>query len=96
MNTLKKGIELFHRYVKHKYIRFIFVSGLNTVFGPGNYWCGWVCHKFGLLTKEHLFEYALIADKHLGDGIRLSYHAHNNLQQAFSNARAMCEGKLET
>lgn len=37
MNLLKKGIELFHKYVKHKFIRFIFVGGLNTAFGLGVY-----------------------------------------------------------
>ena len=51
----------------------------------------YIVDTFGLLTKDHLFEYARIADEHLGDGIRLGYHAHNNLQQAFSNAQAMCE-----
>ena len=37
MNILQKGIELFHKYVKHKFIRFIFVGGLNTAFGLGMY-----------------------------------------------------------
>ena len=51
----------------------------------------YIVDTFGLLTKDHLFEYAHIADEHLGNGIRLGYHAHNNMQQAFSNTRAMCE-----
>ncbi len=37
MDFLKKGIEFFQKYVKHKFIRFIFVGGLNTAFGLGVY-----------------------------------------------------------
>lgn len=51
----------------------------------------YIVDTFGLLTKEHLLEYARIADAHLKDGVSMGYHAHNNMQQAFSNARAMCE-----
>lgn len=37
MSLLHKGIEIFHKYVKNKFIRFIFVGGLNTLFGYGVY-----------------------------------------------------------
>ena len=37
MNLLYRGIELFHKYVKNKFIRFIFIGGINTVFGLGVY-----------------------------------------------------------
>lgn len=50
---------------------------------------------FGLFTKDFLLEYASIADKHLGNGISLGYHAHNNMQQAFANAQALIEQKWE-
>jgi len=51
----------------------------------------YIVDTFGLLIKETLLEYALVADKHLASGIRLGYHAHNNMQQAFSNAIAFME-----
>jgi len=51
----------------------------------------YIVDTFGLLTKEKLMEYATIADKNLATGIRLGYHAHNNMQQAFSNAVAFME-----
>lgn len=51
----------------------------------------YIVDTFGLLTKENLLEYALVADKHLASKIRLGYHAHNNMQQAFSNAIAFME-----
>lgn len=51
----------------------------------------YIVDTFGLLTKEKLMEYASVADEHLAPRIRLGYHAHNNMQQAFSNAVAFIE-----
>lgn len=51
----------------------------------------YIVDTFGLLTKDRLLAYASIADKHLGDGVSLGYHAHNNMQQAFSNMIAITE-----
>lgn len=49
----------------------------------------YIVDTFGLLTKERLLEYATIADQNLGEGICIGYHAHNNMQQAFSNMVAL-------
>lgn len=49
----------------------------------------YIVDTFGLLTKERLLRYAEIADNHLSENICLGYHAHNNMQQAFSNAVVM-------
>lgn len=51
----------------------------------------YIVDTFGLLTKERLLKYAEIADKNLTEGMFLGYHAHNNMQQAFSNALAIIE-----
>lgn len=53
----------------------------------------YIVDTFGLLTKERLFEYASVADEHLREDTCMGYHAHNNMQQAFSNAKAMCEAE---
>ncbi len=37
MSFWDKGISLFHKYVKNKFVRFILVGGLNTLFGYGIY-----------------------------------------------------------
>lgn len=49
----------------------------------------YIVDTFGLLTEEKLMHYAQIADENLGEGICLGYHAHNNMQQAYTNAVAM-------
>ena len=37
MNPIKNWIALFQKYIKNKFIRFLFVGGLNTVFGYSVY-----------------------------------------------------------
>lgn len=51
----------------------------------------YIVDTFGLLTKEQLLEYAEVADKHLMSTVTLGYHAHNNMQQAYTNAVAFIE-----
>ena len=46
----------------------------------------YIVDTFGLLTKEDVERYARIADEYLPKNILLGYHAHNNMQQAASNA----------
>jgi len=53
----------------------------------------YIVDTFGLMTKDVLLKYVDIADCNLSKGIRLGYHAHNNMQQAFSNMLALVEHK---
>lgn len=64
-----------------------FIEMFNEVNPKGIY----IVDTFGLLTKNALLKYATIADKYLASGISMGYHAHNNMQQAFSNAIAFTE-----
>ena len=54
----------------------------------------YIVDTFGLLTKEQLLEYSEVADKNLKPTITLGYHAHNNMQQAYTNAVAFIEHKM--
>lgn len=51
----------------------------------------YIVDTFGLLTQDCLLKYASVLDENLKDGIFMGYHAHNNMQQAFSNMVAFCE-----
>lgn len=55
----------------------------------------YIVDTFGLLTKEQLVKYAHIADEYVDSGIKIGYHAHNNMQQAFSNATSFAELDLK-
>lgn len=55
----------------------------------------YIVDTFGLLTKEQLVKYARIADEYVDSGIKIGYHAHNNMQQAFSNATSFAELDLK-
>lgn len=64
-----------------------FIDMFNEISPKGVY----IVDTFGLLDKDSLMRYAMIADEHLAENICLGYHAHNNMQQAFSNALAIME-----
>lgn len=51
----------------------------------------YIVDTFGLLTKEDVEKYALIADDNMPRETALGYHAHNNMQQAFANAVHLAE-----
>ena len=55
----------------------------------------YIVDTFGLLSKKQLLEYAETADKYMDKNIALGYHAHNNMQQAFSNVTALLESNLD-
>lgn len=64
-------------------------------FGSLNPYAIYIVDTFGLLTKNQLYKYAEIADKYLEKDVFLGYHAHNNMQQAFSNVTALLEMNLD-
>lgn len=47
--------------------------------------------SFGTFSADKMMQYAIIYDRYLADGIRLGFHAHNNMQQAFTNSVMLCE-----
>ena len=53
-----------------------------------------IVDSFGLMKRRQFLEYVKTADRVLPPAIRLGYHAHNNLQQAFGNAEALVELEL--
>lgn len=55
----------------------------------------YVVDTFGLLKKKDFIEYVRIADQYIGQDTAIGYHAHNNMQQAFSNAVTFVELDLQ-
>jgi len=54
-----------------------------------------IVDTFGTIKRKQFENMIKIADKALKPNVMLCYHAHNNLQQAFSNAETMVEMGLE-
>lgn len=54
-----------------------------------------IVDTFGVIKRKHIKRLISIADNNLNEKIMLCYHAHNNLQQAFSNAEAIVEMNLK-
>ena len=87
----KRGYEVGVQATRTEQYSMVEFADLVEMFNEVDPKAIYIVDTFGLLTQEHLLNYALVADEHLKDGVRLGYHAHNNMQQAFSNAKAMCE-----
>lgn len=56
--------------------------------------CFYIVDSFGVIEIEDFQRILFIADHNLKKGIILGYHAHNNLQQAYGNAKYMAEQNL--
>lgn len=51
----------------------------------------YVVDSFGVMNKEQVLRYVYIADQLLDKDVMIGYHAHNNLQQAYTNTVAFME-----
>lgn len=54
-----------------------------------------IVDSFGLIRRKHFLRLVYLADNNMAPGVVLSYHAHNNLQQAMGNAEALVELNLK-
>lgn len=66
-------------------------KNLCLKFSELNPYALYIVDTFGLLEKKQLLNYAEIANKYLAKDVILGYHAHNNMNQAFSNACAFTD-----
>lgn len=71
-----------------------FIAGIRR-FNELNPYAMAIVDTFGLIKRKQFLRLCYIADNNMAPGIILSYHAHNNLQQAFGNAEALCEMNLK-
>lgn len=55
----------------------------------------YIVDSFGVIEMKDFRRLIFIADCNLHEKMTLGYHAHNNLQQAYSNAKYMVEQNLE-
>lgn len=88
---IDKGYEVAIQATRTDQYSFDEFESLMKSFNAVKPYAVYIVDTFGLFTKEMLLKYAEIADKYLQHGIRIGYHAHNNMQQAYGNAIAFME-----
>ena len=71
-----------------------FIDGIKT-FNDIKPFTITVVDTFGSMKNDEFLHYIKLADEYLDKDIILSYHAHNNLQQAYQNAVSFVNLKLE-
>ncbi len=67
------------------------VNSVNSLNAEAFY----IVDSFGVMELKDVRRLLFVADNNLKPGIMLGYHAHNNLQQAYSNAKYMVEQNLD-
>lgn len=67
------------------------IGDIVKMFNDVHPYAEYVVDSFGTFDREKLLRYSEIYDKNLAADIRFGFHAHNNLQQAFTNAVTFCE-----
>lgn len=67
-----------------------FVRAFSKMLPKGIY----IVDTFGLLTKDEFLKYVKIADDNIASNVCIGYHAHNNMQQAYSNSIALLETQV--
>lgn len=55
----------------------------------------YIVDSFGSMTLDEFQKFLIMANNNLNIDISLGYHAHNNMQLAFSNAISMCTSNLK-
>jgi len=71
-----------------------FVDGIKT-FNEIKPYTITIVDTFGSMKNDEFLHYVRLADQYLDKDIMLSYHAHNNLQQAYQNAVSFVNLKLD-
>ena len=71
-----------------------FIDGIKT-FNEIKPYTITIVDTFGSMKNDEFLHYIKLADEYLDKDIVLSYHAHNNLQQAYQNAVSFVNLKLD-
>ena len=71
------------------------IGDIVKMFNDVHPYAVYVVDSFGTFDREKLLRYSEIYDRSLAMDIRFGFHAHNNMQQAFTNAVTFCEQGLD-
>ena len=105
-SKLNEGLEISRQFIELGYmvsVNFVstdvysdeeFIAAIKRVNEMKPYAIA-VVDTFGSMKNDKFMHFIKLADKYLDKSIALSYHAHNNLQQAYTNATAFAELNLE-
>lgn len=94
-NVQELGYKVFVNFVStDMYTDKEFIAGIEK-FNELNPFAVSIVDSFGVIKKKQFLRLVYLADNNLNKNIILAYHAHNNLQQAFSNAENFVEMNLK-
>ncbi|UKK67558.1 hypothetical protein L6466_13440 [Prevotella communis] len=71
------------------------IGDIVKMFNDVHPYAVYLVDSFGTFNRDKMLKYAEIYDKRLASDIRFGFHAHNNMQQAMTNAVTFCEQGYE-
>lgn len=71
------------------------IGDIVKMFNDVHPYAVYLVDSFGTFNRDKMLRYAEIYDKSLASDIRFGFHAHNNMQQAMTNAVTFCEQGYE-
>ena len=88
---VNKGYEVGVQLARTEQYDLSEIGDIVKMFNDVHPYAVYVVDSFGTFNRDKLLRYSEIYDKNLAMDIRFGFHAHNNMQQAFTNAVAFCE-----
>lgn len=88
---VNKGYEVGVQLARTEQYNLSEIGEIVKMFNDVHPYAVYVVDSFGTFNRDKLLRYSEIYDKNLAKDILFGFHAHNNLQQAFTNAVTFCE-----
>ena len=89
--VVEKGYKLFvQAMVSMSYSDAEFLDLIEKVNNINPY-AFYIVDSFGVMTRKNLIRFFYLVEHNLKPGIWIGYHAHNNMQLAFSNAQVLVD-----
>lgn len=88
---VEKGYEVGVQLARTEQYDLSEIGDIVKMFNDVHPYAVYLVDSFGTFNREKMLSYGEIYDKNLAKDIRFGFHAHNNMQQAFTNAVTFCE-----
>lgn len=88
---VEKGYEVGVQLARTEQYDLSEIGDIVKMFNDVHPYAVYLVDSFGTFNREKMLSYGEIYDKILARDIRFGFHAHNNMQQAFTNAVTFCE-----
>lgn len=92
---VNKGYEVGVQLARTEQYDLSEIGDIVMMFNDVHPYAVYLVDSFGTFNRDKVLRYAEIYDRSLAYDIKFGFHAHNNMQQAFTNAVTFCEAGFD-